>query len=321
MIGWSNTLLNQVSKLKHVRNLSLTWTCHERKVCELRSRAVVRVQGSESMDFLQGLMTNDMEHLEHQSSLYSMFLNTQGRIMFDTFVVKRNATEYLIDCDHHLAENLVKHLKMFKVRRKINISLQEDEKVWAILGDELDENKLLKSAVCYNDNRCKALGFRAIGENLEMDSEKFDMDDYQTLRYQQGIPEGSLEIPPGKCTPLEYNIEYMHGVSFHKGCYIGQELTARTHHTGVIRKRIMPLTLSASSKTSSTMMEENKAQVLNEKGKKVGVVRGQCRNTAIGLLRLDQVMNNEKLNINGELVQIHIPEWWPKAAPKSPQNR
>ena len=319
MIGWSITLLNQVSKLKHVRNLSST--CHGRKICELKTRAVVRVQGSESKDFLQGLMTNDMEHLEYQPSLYSMFLNTQGRIMFDTFVVKRSATEYLIDCDHHLAENLVKHLKMFKVRRKIDITLQEDEKVWAIVGDDpVNENDLLKSSLCYYDNRCKALGLRAIGEYLEMkDYENCNTDDYQVLRYRQGIPEGSLEIPPGKCTPLEYNIEYMHGVSFHKGCYIGQELTARTHHTGVIRKRIMPLTLS--SKTLLVMEQNKGAEVLNEKGKKVGVVRGQCKNTAIGLVRLDEVMNDAKLNINGELAKINIPEWWPKAAPKSPKNR
>ena len=64
------------------------------------------------------------------------------------------------------------------------------------------------------------------------------------MRYKLGVCEGSEEIPTAKATPLEFNLEYMHGVSFHKGCYLGQELTARTHHTGVIRKRIMPVKLS-----------------------------------------------------------------------------
>ena len=146
-----------------------------------------------------------------------------------------------------------------------------------------------------------------------MDYQPCELEDYQVLRYQQGIPEGSLEIPLGKCTPLEYNIEYMHGVSFHKGCYIGQELTARTHHTGVIRKRIMPLTLSSSVQIG--------AEVVNEKGKKVGVVKGQRMNNAIGLMRLQDIMNKENLSIGGETVEVHIPEWWPKSAPKSPQNR
>ena len=68
--------------------------------------------------------------------------------------------------------------------------------------------------------------------------------EYKLLRYRLGVCEGSQEIPFDKVTPLEHNVEYMHGVSFHKGCYLGQELTARTHHTGVIRKRIMPLEFS-----------------------------------------------------------------------------
>ena len=72
----------------------------------------------------------------------------------------------------------------------------------------------------------------------------FFFSDFKLHRYRLGICEGSQEIPFAKVTPLEHNVEFMHGVSFHKGCYLGQELTARTHHTGVIRKRIMPLEFS-----------------------------------------------------------------------------
>jgi folate-binding protein YgfZ len=66
---------------------------------------------------------------------------------------------------------------------------------------------------------------------------------FTSLRYRLGVAEGAAEVPTGKALPLEYNLDYLHGVNFHKGCYIGQELTARTHHTGVIRKRILPLTI------------------------------------------------------------------------------
>ena len=303
MNRWTRTLFKNGSKFTLKSFLSTSTACHGRQVYQL-PRSVIRVQGSDSMDFLQGLMTNDVQHLEQQPSIYSLFLNTQGRILFDTFVVKNDSEghELLIDCDHHVAGRLVKHLKMFKVRRKLDISLQEHQKVWAA-------NESIDDGLCYQDSRCNHLGWRVIAESL--DFKICDIEDYQLLRFQQGIPEGSLEIPPGKCTPLEYNVEYMHGVSFHKGCYIGQELTARTHHTGVIRKRIMPLSLSSPA--------EIDAEVVTEKGKKVGTVRGQCGTKAIGLIRLQH--SAEKLNINGDPVQVHIPDWWPKSAPKSPQNR
>merc|ERR1719266_1315628 len=133
------------------------------------------------------------------------------------------------------------------------------------------------------------------------------MDDYQVLRYRQGIPEGSLEIPPGKCTPLEYNIEYMHGVSFHKGCYIGQELTARTHHTGVIRKRILPLTLS------QPVSEEDLEQGLkNVDGKSAGKVVAVEGNLGLGVVRLKEGLDNPTITLGKAEVTVRKPSWWPK---------
>ena len=297
---------------QNIRLISLSATCHARKVCVLKDRAAVRVKGPDSMDFLQGLMTNDMNHLENQGSIYNMFLNTQGRIMFDTFIVKKSESDFLIDCDHELAGKLVKHLKMYKVRRKIDIQFQDSDKVFAIFDDQdpFDEEQEMPD-VYYKDVRCTRLGFRSIGNSMDTNC---DTEEYLKLRYSLGIPEGGKEIPLGKCTPLEYNVEYMHGVSFHKGCYLGQELTARTHHTGVIRKRVMPVFLSKP-------LSEINPDVLNEKGKKVGTIRGSYDKVAIGLLRLQETLNSEKLSVCDEPVEIEIPNWWPKSAPKVPQNR
>ena len=92
----------------------------------------------------------------------------------------------------------------------------------------------------------------------------FFFSEYKLLRYRLGVCEGSQEIPFAKATPLEHNVAYMHGVSFQKGCYLGQELTARTHHTGIIRKRIMPLEFSQEiSNFVEGSVEEEK--ILNEK--------------------------------------------------------
>lgn len=290
------------------------------KCCQLSNRSLIRVQGAESADLLQGLMTNDMNHLSEDSSnsIFAMFLNTQGRVMFDTFIIKENPEEYLIDVDSEMSGKLVKHLKMYKVRRKINISEDSNLGVYALfdpknLIQEVPEDS--NQSLIYRDNRLKNLGFRSISNSLETNC---DSSDFKLFRYQLGISEGSQEITFGKVTPLEFNLVYMHGISFHKGCYLGQELTARTHHTGIIRKRIMPLIFSQNNAT-------NIDKILNADGKTVGSVKGCLEKYGIGLCRIEECFKEGsgplKLENSNIEVQVKIPDWWPPAAPKTPQNR
>ena len=104
--------------------------------------------------------------------------------------------------------------------------------------------------------------------------------------------------------------DYLHGVSFHKGCYIGQELTARTHHTGVVRKRIVPLTLSEElSDTLKDKLEE--VNVVTEKGKKVGKIKRLEGRVGLGLLRLKESLEAESLSLEGVGVSVVRPRWWP----------
>ena len=172
-----------------------------------------------------------------------------------------------------------KHLSLYKVRRKISIKVMEDLNVHAVFQEVGDEDShpehrlptrsgepgstfcnggevptalsLPGDAPALPDPRVPALGYRLIlpvSEDplqvLPEPTHPCHPSLFTQLRYRLGVPEGSSETPLGKALPLEYNLDYMNGVSFHKGCYIGQELTARTHHTGVIRKRILPLMLS-----------------------------------------------------------------------------
>lgn len=288
--------------------------------CLLKNRAVVKVEGSEASEFLQGLVTNDVKHLDEQNlklpSIFCMFLNTQGRVLFDTFIMKKDPSTYLIDCDHQLSEKLVKHLKIFKVKRKIDISVSPCS-IGAIFDSDEPLEKIpeeFKDNDHYKDTRLKNLGFRVISSSLENFVQSDDS--YRKLRYQLGICEGLDEVQSGKVTPLEFNLDYMHGVSFHKGCYLGQELTARTHHTGVIRKRVVPLSLS--SHLESINSNED---VLDENGKKVGKVIGHLGSSAIGLLRLEQCEAAQQLFVCGVEAKYQIPQWWPAKAPKTPQNK
>ena len=199
-------------------------------------------------------------------------------MLFDAIISKtENEGEFLLDVDSAVAKVVKKHLSLYKVRRKIAINVLEDHNVHAVFlegeeehtghrlvtrssepgstfcdgGEVLAASSLPGESPALPDPRVPALGYRLIlpasQDPLQVLPESVQSchsSRFTQLRYQLGVPEGSLETPLGKSLPLEYNLDYMQGVSFHKGCYIGQELTARTHHTGVIRKRILPLTLS-----------------------------------------------------------------------------
>ena len=104
--------------------------------------------------------------------------------------------------------------------------------------------------------------------------------------------------------------DYLHGVSFHKGCYLGQELTARTHHTGVIRKRILPLRL-AEDLSDSVISNLEEHDVLTDKGKKAGKLRRVEGRLGLGLLRLKETFGAERLTLNGITVEASRPAWWP----------
>lgn len=247
----------------------------------------------------------------------------------------------MIDCDNEAKEKLVKHLKMYKVRRKIVIKVIENETVGVLFddqkqviscddfcGDEINDDDFF-----FKDSRCPLMGFRVIGaqslcgDKKATTTDNTSVENYIKHRYELGICEGIGEIPYGKCTPLEYNGEYMHGVSFHKGCYIGQELTARTHHTGVIRKRIMPIELSSEiikniDDDNDTAVNEM-TDIRNEKGKKVGKVCATLKTSGLALLRIEDCLKSENLTVDKTSVAVNfqIPIWWPESAPKTPQHR
>lgn len=287
---------------------------------ELKERGIVKVSGVDASHFLQGLMTNDIKHLDEESkySMYSMFLNTQGRILYDAIIYSSNESGcYLIECDVECLQPLAKHLSMFRVRRKITVTVEETLKSW-VLFDQPPEH-LSKQVILSKDPRVKDLGWRVVIDSSKSLSELVEnlcvekTDRYTELRYQLGIGEGHKDIPPGTCFPLEYNCDYLHGVSFHKGCYLGQELTARTYHTGVIRKRLMPVVFQQPADPAhleTTITDENESRVGKLRGYLHGTIYG------VGLLRIQQALSSSQLKSGANPIKTHRPTWWPIEAPK-----
>ncbi|XP_065561209.1 putative transferase CAF17 homolog, mitochondrial [Artemia franciscana] len=269
------------------------------------NRGLVRVSGVDSAPFLQGLITNDINHLEKQPSMYTMFLNRQGRVLFDVVVFRENNHDYLLDCDSRCINSLVKHMKMFRLRKKIEVNPVDNLAI--VVTSDLNFFR----GLFWHDPRTEMLGTRAVIDANLVEKLVSKTTFYSLQRFELGIPEGIEDLPPGECFPLESNCDYLHGVSFTKGCYIGQELTARTYHTGVTRKRLMPLVFE--KEVSESLAGSD---ILNDKKAKLGKLRSVFQNLGIGLIRVENALKANQVLIEKVKVTIKRPKWWPVELPK-----
>ncbi|KAM6452976.1 putative transferase CAF17, mitochondrial [Liasis olivaceus] len=302
----------------------------------LSHRALLRLQGPETLPFLQGLLTNDLTRLAEVGgaaprALYAHALSVQGRCLYDVIVyrVHENRQEechVLLECDATLLDSFQKHLKLYKIRRKLNIAPCPDLCLWAVVPKEPSKDVPAQNAgkvvVLTPDPRVNIMGWRLITgkdtDPLEIvpGSQIGDPKDYHRHRYRQGIPEGVKDLPSGTALPLESNLVYLNGVSFTKGCYIGQELTARTHHMGVIRKRLLPIQLSPPV-PFKTLAEGT--EIVTQLGKSAGKFRAGEDEFGIALLRLATVKEPLRLKLASDsqvTVTASVPKWWPQPANK-----
>ncbi|KAI7810254.1 putative transferase CAF17 homolog, mitochondrial [Triplophysa rosa] len=298
----------------------------------LQHRTLINLSGHDTNSFLQGIITNDMGLLEEDGTkaMYAHTLNVQGRTLYDIIIysLKENPSGLkgvLLECDGSVQESIIKHLKMYKIRRKVNISMCTNLSLWALLPQNKDD--LLKKTkpnvttpekvfVLEVDPRTEFMGWRLITSHevnpVEIISacHQGNTEEYHQHRYEIGLPEGVKDLPPGEALPLESNLVYMRGISFIKGCYIGQELTARTHHTGVIRKRLMPVTLSAPVENV-----DQGAVLETEGGKPAGKHRAGIGLLGLSLVRTAHAREPLKLKSSDNTTvtsQATVPYWWPK---------
>ncbi|XP_066537099.1 putative transferase CAF17 homolog, mitochondrial [Hoplias malabaricus] len=297
----------------------------------LSSRALLHIQGPDTHSFLQGIITNDINLLQEEHlALYSHLLNVQGRTLYDIIIYSLKDTSedqsgVLLECDSSVLDSMTRHLKAYKIRRKISLSPRVDLSLWALLpcGQNQAGPEPLGPAhaalLLVRDPRTELMGWRVITRELQNPAELFkgyelgDTDQYHTHRYSIGVSEGVADLPPGEALPLESNLVFLNGISFSKGCYIGQELTARTHHTGVVRKRLMPLALSCSAQDLSPGGALESAS-----GKPAGKYRTGLGGLGLGLVRLAHVKEtltiktNTQTNTETVTAQASVPDWWPQ---------
>lgn len=219
----------------------------------LSSRRIISVSGPDSPKFLQGVITQNIlpPAGSETAGSYGAFLNATGRVLHDVFIYRdprgSPGESFLIEVDAAEATRLERHIKRYKLRAKFAVRLLDQGEVTVWHGWN-DHGRAVAAAeaglVQLRDPRAPGLGYRMLTEGgrepaVELERAA-DEDVYRVRRYLMGVPEGQAELLRESALPLEGNLDVMGGIDFRKGCYVGQELTIRTKHQGIVRKRILP---------------------------------------------------------------------------------
>ena len=287
----------------------------------LPKRGIVRVGGPEAREFLQGLVSNDMGQAAPDRALYAALLSPQGKILFDFLIVEHDGV-FLLDCERARVGDLVKRLRLYKLRAKVDIEDSADWTVAALWGPGAAERFALEAepgtarpaldGIAFVDPRGASLGLRAflpaesasaslanLGFTVEMDQ------DYDRHRLTLGVGEGSRDLGIEALFLLEANAEPLHAVDFRKGCYVGQELTARMKHRATVRKRLLPVRFEGPPPVPGDRILAGTREV--------GTLRSVLDGTALALIRLDALKEAgaEGLPlVAGEArLFVDIPDW------------
>lgn len=231
-----------------------------------QDRTVIRVTGPENFKFLQDAVTNDLNRLD-DGLVYTAVLTAQGKYLFDFFVL-RDGDDLLIDIHAGQAVAFANRMTMFKLRAKLEFELI-DLKVHRGLGDVPSDG--------YADPRHPALGWRRFSSEMSADPQI----DWTDIRVEHCIPETGIELLADETYILEAGFERLNGVDFRKGCYIGQEVTARMKHKTELRKGYVTVGVEGAAEVGTAIRSDGKA---------VGFLYSQSNGKGIAYLRHDRAV-------------------------------
>ena len=225
-------------------------------------RRIIRVGGADRVDFLQGLVTNDVT----RAPVWAALLTAQGKYLAD-FLIVPQGDALLLDVDARLADDLMRRLSMYKLRAAVELA-PTDLKVTRGTGTAPDG--------AIPDPRHPALGWRLYGA-----TEGDDGTDWDAIRVAHAIPESLVELIPNETFILEAGFERLHGVDFRKGCYVGQEVTARMKHKTELRKGLVTVAIDGEAPVGTP--------ILMADGREAGTLFTQSGGRAIAHLRFDRM--------------------------------
>ena len=284
------------------------------KMALLPDRGVVRVAGPDAEKFLNGTVTADLDMLARQAAVHSALLTPQGKMLFEFFVTHAAEGEggFLLETGRDQADSLAKRLKMYMLRAKVeaeNVSgAFEVAAAWGgapAAGDKL---------IVYEDPRLAEMGCRVLAPvppgfavdpgDAVGDVEWVAAEAYHAHRIALGVPEAGKDFPLGDTFPHEANLDLLNGVSFEKGCFIGQEVVSRMKHRGNVRKRVVPVQAEAPLRSGAAIMVGDA---------EIGSIGSVAGARGLALIRLDRAAEasakGQALLADGIAITLGKPDW------------
>lgn len=278
----------------------------EAKIAKLDDRGMVRVAGADALKLLQGLVTNDLDGLMSDPAAMAFathaahagLLSPQGKLLFDFFCVC-TPDGFVLDVARDKAAELVKRLTMYKLRAAVDIKDVSDRyQCFALWGPKACSWGPAAGTRAFNDPRLAELGTRILADsqfavgtasatNLEVSAAA-----YHAHRIGLGVPEGGKDYDFGDVYPHEADFDLFNGVSFTKGCYVGQEIVARMQHKTVVRKRVVKV-----ASIGNKRLHDGRPDILAD-GAVIGRLGSTSGDLGLALLRLDRVAEAEDREIH-----------------------
>ena len=283
----------------------------------LEDRGVLGVSGPDRHLFLQGLVSNDVEKVSSEAVRYAALLTAQGRYLHDFVMVEAGESIWL-DAEACRLGDLKKRLSMYRLRAKVSLEEKPELAVAAVFGkdalaalslrDAPAATRVFGSGIAFVDPRLSALGARVILPRdrarmalVALGLAEADFAAYDRLRLSLGIPDSSRDLVPEKSILLEAGFDELNGIDWQKGCYVGQELTARTKYRGLIKRRLMPVEIRGPAPAPGTIVTAD--------GREVGEMRSSREGLGLALLRVEAVLDGKTLAA-GEAVLVPVRPVW-----------
>jgi folate-binding protein YgfZ len=276
----------------------------------LPHRSVIAVGGPDRVEFLQGLISNDTTKVGAGQAIWAALLTPQGRFLNDMFVVEDSGGTFLMETERERAPALARKLKMYTLRSKVTVEDRSAAmEVAVVFGADAGRILPVAGATAFVDPRLPELGVRVlapVGQTAALlGLAEAPVADYEAMRLRLGVPDGSRDLPIEKALLLESGFDELHGVDWDKGCYMGQELTARTRYRGLVRKRLLPVEISGAAPEPGT------ALMLG------GVEAGELRSlspdgrSGLAMVRLEHLdrARSEGLSAGGATIRPSVPDW------------
>ncbi len=277
------------------------------KIFKLSKSSLILIEGNDKFDFIQGIISNDIKFLKKKKSIYAAMLSPQGRYLYDFFITNHN-NNFLLECPSFQATEIYNKLNLYKLRSDVKIKIIETFDIFLVNKLNLDEFTIKNSeGLFFEDPRFNNNLVRVYApKEFTIKNRKISLmneDQYNDFRINMSIPDFTKDSKKEKSLLLEMRFDKLNGISWEKGCYLGQEITARMKYRGKVKKKIFSIFIDFKSRLDEKIF-------YNEK--EVGMILSH--NNVKGLAFIDIMIDIEPSDylICGDSKVRYEEPWWSK---------